>query len=545
MKDENFVLIIGGGPVGLTAAIELGWRGVPTTLISANTETVRHPKCNSANARSMEFFHRLGLADQIRADGLPSGFSRDTTYVTRYCGHELGRIPRPFTAIQRGKGPWQTAQLPHAISQIRLEPILKRAAESYDCVDVNFGWKLNALTDTADGVLATVENVQSGEQKRIKAQYVIGADGARSPMRKHIGAEMKMLGEFQQRAFMGGSMLSLYIRAPGLLAASGRAPDTLAWIINREVRGFTFAQDGRERWVVHYQVPAGVDWQTLDTKQVIGALLGTDIDFEILSGGPWTGGIALISERFQSASNRIFLVGDAAHLYTPLGGLGMNTGIGDAMNLAWKLAALHDGWGGPALLASYESERRPIGLRNGRHGIDCAKIMGGWEIPADLEEEGPGADQTRAAFGRMCIETDHGQYNTSGIIFGERYEDSPLIFADSSPPPPDDLYNYAPHDRAGARMPHFWLADERSCFDALGRDLSLVVFGDVDFSSFEAAARERALPLTMVRQERAERPETYRSDLVLVRPDHHIAWHGQNAPADPAAVLDRARGQPG
>ena len=185
----------------------------------------------------------------------------------------------------------------------------------------------------------------AGERRTVKARYLLGADGGGSTVRRALG--VSLLGEdgTAPRAFMGGTMLSYHIRAPGLIAASRRKPAQMTFIINPEMRGMMYAQDGRERWVAHYQVPAGTDWRTLDARAIVRAMLGADVDFEILSGGPWTGGLALVAERYQAG--RVFLAGDAAHLFTPLAGLGMNTGIGDVMNLCWKLAAVHDGWAGP------------------------------------------------------------------------------------------------------------------------------------------------------------------------------------------------------
>ncbi|HVG51709.1 MAG TPA: FAD-dependent monooxygenase [Xanthobacteraceae bacterium] len=544
MVEETFVLIVGGGPVGLTAAITLGCRGIPAILVNERLETATHPKCNSTNARSMEHFRRLGAADDIQKAALPPSVAMEYAYVTRFCGYEFGRGKRPSPYIKDGKlqggtpdflrSPEQSQYIP----QTRLEPVLKQHAEMQQSVSVRFGWKLTSFVETSTQVIAQVENVTTGEKREIKANYLFAADGARSVVRRQLGIDMAGDDGTIERAFMSGTMLSSHIRAPNLVKESGRPPAIINWITNNDVRGFMFAQDENTRWIVHYQVPHGVDWRTVDLQETVRKMLGADTEFEILSSGPWTGGVALIAERYQTA--RIFLAGDAAHLFTPLGALGMNTGIGDAINICWKLAAVHDGWAGEDLLASYEIERHPIGLRNSKHGINCARKQSAWPIPPNVEDAGPEADVARKKLGEYCVEDDKDQYNTVGIQLGERYEDSPIIFGEDTPAPPDQFHGYVALDRAGARLPHFLLADGTSLYAALGLDFSLIAFGDTETSSFEIGAAARNMPLKVLRV--PERPEPYENNLVLVRPDQHIAWHGQTAPRDPAIILDRIRG---
>ena len=563
MPEDTFVLIAGGGPVGLSAAIELGARRIPVILVTENPDTAAHPKCNNTNARSMEHFRRLGLADEIRRHGMPPGMPAASAYVTRFCGYELGRSFRPYATDQRAPArdtDWQTPELPQTISQIRLEPVLKAAAERQPTVDLRFGHRLLSLEvageasgeATGDSVLARVQDVAGGGEQMIRARYLLGADGARSPVRKHLGIGMAGEDGTTDRAFMGGTMLSYFIRAPGLVAASGREPARVNWIINHEVRGFLYSQDGDALWIAHYQVPPATDWRAVDPHAVIRAMLGTNLPFEIISGGPWTGGLALVADRYSEGP--VFLAGDAAHLFTPLGGLGMNTGIGDAMNLCWKLAAMHDGWGGPHLLDSYGVERRPIGQRNAQLGVFIAKRMSAWRIPDDVEQPGDAAQAARDAFGAFIVEDDRPQYQTAGLQLGERYEASPVIHGDGTPAPPDDWANdwarYRPLDRPGARAPHVALADGRALYDLFGPGFTLLdLAGDTDTAALEAAARARTMPLSVIRPgihpgiHPGMPPDTpYRSRLVLVRPDQHIAWHGDTVPADPAALLDILRG---
>ena len=546
--EDTFVIIVGGGPVGLTAALELGSRNVPAILVTEHLETARHPKCNLTNARSMEFFRRLGVADEIRAQGLPDGYPNESAYVTRFCGFELDRFQHPAPG-KRGQttrvssGPWQASEMPHVISQLYLEPVLRRRAEQSPTVDVRFGWRLTSFVQGPADVVVHVEHTQSGERRSIRARYLIAADGAKSLIRRDLG--IGMLGEdgHAERAFMTGTMLSYFVHAPTLLDASGRAPSMISWIINREIRGFIFAQDGKELYIVHVQVPFGVDYRSIEPRATIRAMFGADVPFEILSGGPWTGGLALVAERYRD--NNVFLAGDAAHLFTPLGGFGMNTGIGDIMNLGWKLEAMYNGWGGAELLDSYDAERRPVGKRNSSLGVQCARRMSGWEIPEAIELPGVEHDQMRSNLGAFWVDDDREQYLTSGLQLGERYEDSALIWPDREPEPPDDWHTYVPVDRAGARAPHLWLEDGSSLYDAVGAKFALLHFSastDADVVQFEHAARERNVPLTTLRLPMPARSTPYLNSLVLVRPDHHIAWHGDGGQTDAGVILDRARG---
>ena len=531
MDAETFALVVGGGPVGLAAAIELGWRAVPTILVTENVDTAQHPKCNSTNARSMEHFRRLGIAGELRSEGLPPHIERASAYVTRFCGHEFGRLPRPYSD-------WPTPEIPNNVSQIVLERALRRCAERQGGAQIHFGWRLNSFAAHGERVLAEVEDVRSGERRQIAARYLLGIDGAGSMVRRTLN--FPMIGEdgTTHRAFMGGTMMSYYIRAPGLMAASKRPPTNMTWIINPDMRGMMYSQDGRETWVVHYQVAPGVDARAVDGRAVIAAMIGADVAFEIISGGPWTGGLALVAEHYRAGP--VFLAGDAAHLFTPLGGLGMNAGIGDVMNLGWKLAAVHQGWAGPRLLDSYEIERRPMGVRNSQLGIQCTRVMDGWVLPPRFEDDGAEADATRRAFGARIMVEDTPQYLSVGIQLGERYEDSPIVWPDGSAEPPDPWDTYTPHDRPGARAPHVWLAPGRSLYDQFGRGFTLMDFGAGEGArALEDAARARGVPLEILR---LDPPGTlYDSKLVLVRPDQHIAWHG-DAVADAPAVIDRARG---
>ena len=542
MKKENtFVIIVGGGPVGLTAAIELGYRNVPAILITENLETAKHPRCNNTNARTMEHFRRLGISEEIRANAPLAKYPPQVAFVTRFCGHEIGRIDltksRSTTNLPGTE--FQSAERSITISQLFLEPILKRNAELKKSVSIRFGFRMIGFASSAEGVLVDVQNIQTGECSQISASYMIAADGARSPARRHFGIGMTGEDGQMENAFVAGSMLTYFIRAPSLIAESGRKPANLTWILNHEIRAFVFSQDGGERWIVHFRIPEGVDWKSVHHEKVLNAVFGKPVPFEIISSGPWAGGLALVADQYQA--ERVFFVGDAAHLFTPLGGFGMNTGIGDAINVSWKLAAMFEGWGGPSLLDTYGAERRPIGLRNSRLGVKCSQRKGAWQLPLNIEDADEAGEQARRVFGEFAVVDDLEEYNTSGMQFGERYENSPIIFHQGAAQIADTWDNYVPIDHPGARVPDFKITETETFHDQLGDSYSLAIFtNDVDAKPFVDAAANRGVPLQVVKC--APPAHLYQCKLALIRPDRHLAWHGDSMPVNTLEIIDRLRG---
>jgi hypothetical protein len=268
--------------------------------------------------------------------------------------------------------------------------------------------------------------------------------------------------------------------------------------------------------------------------------MGREFPFEVIGTEEWTAGYTLIAEHY--GRGRVFLAGDAAHLFTPTAGQGYNTSVDDVANLSWKLAAVCQGWGGPRLLATYESERRPIAERNTRFARSVAKFWHGFQLPPELEDDGPAGAAARAELGKRLCAFGMGEYGIPGIHFGVYYGGSPIVFTEPGEGPKDDPHHYTPRAWPGARAPHLWLEEGVALFDRFGRDFTLLRLDPrAPTRAFEAAAHAHGVPLTVLDDGRAETRTLYEQDLVLIRPDQHVAWRG-DGDAAAAAVIDRAVG---
>jgi hypothetical protein len=267
---------------------------------------------------------------------------------------------------------------------------------------------------------------------------------------------------------------------------------------------------------------------------------GKDIDYEMLSVMPWTR-LETVAEKFRDG--RVFLAGDAIHCFSPTGGFGGNTGIADAVDLAWKLAAVLEGWGGPGLLASYEAERRPVALRNTSEAArNFVRLTSAGRNPALLDDTEEGRRQ-RAAVGELVRSETQLEWESLGIQLGYRYNGSPIVVPDGTPDPPDDSRDYVPTGRPGSRAPHAWLADGRSTLDLFGNGFALLRFDpSTDATRLLGAAETLGVPLTLSDIDDRAIGDLYAAKLAIVRPDGHVAWRGADAPDDPDAILRRIAG---
>lgn len=541
---QSSVLIVGAGPVGLTLAMDLASRGIDVVIVEKRAAgELPNVKCNHVSARSMEIFRRLEVAGEVRSAGLPEDFPHDVVYRTTATGQELARIVIPSANGRRSgeRGPdtdWPTPEPPHRINQIFLEPILFRHAASMPNITIVNRAVIDSFEQDDDGVTACATSLSDSKPLTLSARYLIGCDGGRSLVRRQIGA--RMVGDpVVQR------VQSTYLRAPDLVHLMTKP---LAWgnfSMNPRRCGIVYAIDGSETWLVHnYLNDDEPDFDSVDRDQSIRTILGVGraFSYDVISKEDWFGR-RLISDRFRD--RRVFLCGDASHIWVPFAGYGMNAGIADASNLAWLLAARLKGWGDMAILDAYEAERMPITDQVSRfamsHAIEVARHRR--EVPADIEATGVRGDAIRKQIGTKLYDLNVNQYCCAGLNFGYYYDQSPLIAYDGEQQPSYAMGNFTPSTVPGCRFPHFFLADGSSVYDLLGSEYTLVRRDrNAAIGQLVEAAASLAIPLVVLDVNPQDTPALFEHALFLVRPDQHVAWRGNDVPRDARRLFQLASG---
>jgi 2-polyprenyl-6-methoxyphenol hydroxylase-like FAD-dependent oxidoreductase len=525
------VLIVGAGPVGLTLAVALGQRGVRCTIVEQKAAPEFLPKMERCNARTMEIFRRMGLAGKIRAAGLDRDVPMDVYVVLAMNEPPLLRLPYPsvaeaaeaIAATNDGTMPLEPYQL---ISQYTLEPLLKAEAERLPCVTVRYGCEFVSLSQDSRSATAVVRSA-GGRDDEIRAQYIVGCDGGASNVRKQLGIALR--GE--------GNLLRLHqglYYCPDLfdMIPIGRGPGKgRHYHVADGQATFLIMQDSTKHWTLHAVVDSPQDMAAQFERTV-----GVPVRYDMLYVGQWKQNL-LLADRYRSG--RVFLAGDAVHLVIPTGGLGMNTGVGDAIDLAWKLEATLAGWGGAKLLDSYEVERRQIGDRNVGASRHASLGRRKWrsQYRSNIREATPEGQATRDNLARMADVEQRKTNEMIGAELGYRYVGSPIIT--DEPGGPEHLFrDYIPTTWPGARLPHVWLADRTPIQDLIGPGYTLVRLGgsQVDLSSLERGMRAIGAPFETLTVPDDVARDVYGYDLILLRPDMHVVWRG-NAPPDDAAAL--------
>ncbi len=539
------IIIIGGGPVGLVLAISLHALGIRSVLVNTDVSTRWIPKGSTHNSRTMEHYRRLGVADKVRALGLPPDDNTDVAFFTRLNGWELARLPMSSSRekMRQVRDAPVTDQVPepiHRANQMYVEAFLYEHIKTLSNVSLRYGWECVDFVDGGDGVNATIEHIASGKQETIRCAYLVGCDGGQSFVRRKLDISYAGEGKLEQ-AFLGGRMVSSYVRAPDLYRCVRRRSFHY-WVVNPSIRTAIVTLNGSGEFLFWTQLRR-FDEQP-DDKKIASALragVGEDINVELLGNSIWTAGQALVAERF--GAGRVLLAGDSVHLFTPTGGFGMNPGVDDAANLAWKLAAVLQGWGGPRLLASYEIERKPVALRNTSAARALACNIGDTPVAPEIEEDSAAGAAARSEAGAF-LSTFGEEFASLGVQLGARYDGSHIVVSDGIAPPADDPVTYVPSACPGGRAPHLWFPDRSSLFDHFGLGFTLLRLPGCrqDTRALESAARSRGVPLTVLDVAVAEGRALYERDLALIRPDQHVAWRGNRLPDDCEALIERVTG---
>ncbi|TKC80164.1 2-polyprenyl-6-methoxyphenol hydroxylase [Trinickia terrae] len=534
---ETRVIIVGAGPVGLTLAIDLGSRGIECVLVEQKAKPEFLPKMERCNARTMEIFRRLGLADRIRAAGMPEDVPMDIQIIRSMVEPPVLRLPYPSVSEARaltlesrdGRLPLEPYQL---ISQYTLEPLLLEVAEQLPAVKVMRGTTFLEFTEQAEGVLAAVSDA-GGVRRTLKAAYLVGCDGGSSRVRKQLGIRLEGEGDIARLRQGLFYCEQLYERLP---IGNGPRPGR-HYLVAGGPPAFMIMQDSTRHWTVHSAVDSDDEM-----RRMFERIIGVPLPYEMLYCAEWRQNL-LLAERY--GEGRVFLAGDAVHLVIPTGGLGMNTGVGDATDLAWKLAATLQGWGGAGLLASYEAERRQIGERVVGASRYASLGYRAWlaEVRPEIGDDTPAGAAARAHLAEVANVEQRKSNEMIGAELGYRYVDSPII--DNVPGGPQhELRAYLPTTWPGARLPHMWLTDGSAIQDRLRSDrYTLIdVAGRHDAGPLLDAFEALGAPLDVLVLPDSALRVIYERDLILVRPDMHVAWRGNRLPQAAGDLAARVTG---
>jgi 2-polyprenyl-6-methoxyphenol hydroxylase-like FAD-dependent oxidoreductase len=538
---ETEVLVVGAGPVGLALAGDLGWRGHRCVIVERGDGVIYQPKMDQVGIRTMEYCRRWGIVADVEASPYNRDRPQDNVYVTALTGWELGR--EPFKSMREDRPPPYSPQKRERCPQNMFDPILQKFARSWPGVELKLRHRFVALAQDGQGVTAQVLDEANGRTVTIRARYLVGADGGRSPVREQLGITMSgrgLLTHTTNVIFRADNLDALHHTRPGYRYIFVGPEGTWATLV---------AINGRDQWrmsIIGSQEPRTYTEDEL--KAFAHRAMGRPFELEILTILQWQR-TELVADSYSAG--RCFIAGDAAHLTSPTGGLGMNTGIGDAADLGWKLSALLEGWGGPKLLDSYEVERRPVAQRIvtiSTANLQAMKSPGRNEQLLEDNEEGRA---TRERVGRAFSEGMKREWYLDNVHLGYRYLGSPVIVY--APEDPEQLAReaaetarYSPSTQPGRRAPHAWLADGRSTHDLFGRAYVLVDTGDgpphPSVAALQQAALDGRVPLQVVRWSEGGLPSLYQRRYVLVRPDDTIAWRGDRLPEAPAALLAQITG---
>lgn len=538
MSAQTSVVIVGAGPAGLAMAIELGMRRVPCLVVERNDRVGYAPRAKTTHTRTREHLRRWGIADKL-AQASPFGvdYPSNVVFTTRLAGHELARFENAFNCDPTPNPLYSE----HAqwIPQYRLEEVLRAHAESLPSVEIKFNCEFEDCRQSDRGVVSQLRDLNTRKISTVESAFVAGADGARSRVREIMGAKL-------EGAYGLSRNYNIVFRAPGLKDAHSHGPAIMYWQVNADTPSLIGPMDTGDRWFfMPTGVPEGGRLADAEASDLIRRATGIALPYEILSTDEW------VASRFVSNTyrqGRVFLIGDACHLHPPFGGYGMNMGIGDAVDLGWKIAAVLQGWGGAALLDSYVRERRPVHRQVIDEAVANHSVLGNQLWREGLEDDSAEGSALRRQVGAVIEQSKRREFNNLELVLGYRYSGSPVIASDDQDDDegaakPELSPIYHPLARPGRRAPHLWLAPGDSLYDHFGAGFTLLVAGPSSEHEIQVVAedaRRLSVPLKIIQPEDPRLAELYQTRLTLIRPDHHVAWRGDAwASAD---VLARACG---
>jgi len=531
---ETPVLVVGGGPVGLALAADLGARGIECLIIEQSDGVIYHPRATALNARTMELLRRRGVAERVKRDGTPPDFPHTALYLTGLKGYEIARIERPSHG---GTKPSPISpERPQRCNQLFLDPILRDLVTSQPAVTLRYRCRFESLVEEGDKVVVTVRDLATDEQQRIVANYVADCSGSHSPIRRAFG--IRMSGQTEPEYH-----LSVFMRLPELWNYHDKGKAALIFFVDEKGSWRNLVMiDGRDLYRFAISGKAFYDNpDAVDVEKYFNEVADPAIPRQVLSVIRWSA-CDVVAEQYRVG--RVLLAGDAAHQNHPSGGFGLNTGMGDIDNLGWKLAAMVKGWGASGLLDSYEIERRPVGLRNIKQAYSGHADNRDRPTHPDIAKDTPDGARARARMKEQILASQPAMVLTDGTALGYRYDPSPIVWPDGTKAPEDTISAYQPTARPGSRAPHAWIAEGRSTIDLLGGDFVLLRLGDdvPDSGAIEAAFRQRQIPLQTVPIANPEIARLYEKKLVLARPDGHVAWRSDKLPDNPMTLADCVRG---
>lgn len=531
LPTEVPVLIVGAGPIGLALAAYLGRQGIQTLLVERGEDKLASPKMIVVSVRTMEFCRQMGLAPAVHDWGFPLEHGLDSVFVTSLQGYELGRVrTAPLTTVYDTPfSPERERPCP----QTWFDPILKNCALAQPSVQISYQTALDSFVQDEGGVTALLRDT-TGRMQQVRARYLVGADGYNSTVRRQLGIQVRGAKHLDVS-------MSIYLTIPAL-AQRHRIGEAYRYLFVGEggVWAVLTTIDGRDFYRLQLIGVDDVDIDRLDVRDVLRRCIGEDIDYQLGEVSSWIRK-STVADRFSDGN--VFIAGDAAHAHPPNGGLGMNTGILDAWDLGWKLAATLQGWGGPHLLESYDIERRPASARATEESLRNYGRLTGERHLHGLTDDTPAGAALRSETGRRLVEANEKAWHPIGIHLGYVYAPSPVVIDDGSPPVSEDEPEYVPRAQPGCRAPHVWLDEGRkSLLDCFGAGFTLLRFRPCDTAAMEGAAAAIGMPLTVVDIDNAQASALYERTLVLVRPDGHVAWRDDHLPADCRWILDRVRG---